>query len=142
MRRKLQVKGYTRTTGGKAVKVKPHSRMGGKEGVYGDAGRGEPGEEYESRKGEELFHNRAEEDHVYKPGKYAYMTEEEWAAMAEQAAREREAKRGSSFRKTTAPVKKEETPRQPHKYSSLPGVAGRLNQVADKMLAWADKHLK
>lgn len=141
MRRKLQVKGYTRTTGGKTTKVKPYSRMGGKEGVYGDAGRGEPGEEYESRKGEELFHNRAEEDYEYKPGEYAYMTEEEWAAMVEKATREREAKRSSAFRKTVAPEKKE-TPRQPHKYSSLPGVAGRLNQVADKMLAWADKHLK
>lgn len=52
MRRKLQIKGYTRVSGGKAVKVKPHSRMAGKDGVNSSSGRSQSGDEFRSKQSE------------------------------------------------------------------------------------------
>lgn len=47
MRRKIQIKGYTRTVKGKTVKVKPYSRMVGKE-----SSSAKPGDELKAKKEE------------------------------------------------------------------------------------------
>ena len=143
MRRKSQISGYTRKVGGKTVVVKPHSRMTGKEGVNTEGTSAKPGEEYESHQP-----GRAgEADYEYKPGKYAYMSKEEWDAMAREAAEKRSKERGALRdrepqsvygKKANVPAKKKSS--RSEKYSSMEGIVGDINRFADKLAAYAESH--
>lgn len=127
MRRKLQITGYTRVSGGKAVKVKPHSRMSGKDGVNESSGRSQPGDEFRSKQSEHSV---------------PQLTKEEWDEVLYQneLARMPAWRRRQLEEMVEASEEKTTKSQHPLEYRSQTGISGALNRLADNLDAWAEKH--
>jgi len=150
MRRKIQIKGYTRTVKGKTVKVKPYSRMVGK-----DTGSAKPGDELRAKKEEKAAEEKKAPVYNTDPNAMtpSGMTRKEFdeAALRENTLRTYKAApefarkkmladpvQGKIIREhlgAKAPAAPTATPKR--KKRSL---GDRLLRFADRLIAYGDKH--
>lgn len=154
MRRKIQIKGYTRTVKGKTVKVKPYSRMVGK-----DSSSAKPGDELKAKKEERATVTEEKKIPVYNTDPNAMtpsgMTRKEFddAAVREHTIRTYKAApefarkkmladpvQGKIIREYLGPkAPKDETAKaKPRKHKRSLGSA--LTRFADRLIAWGEKH--